>query len=62
MLGTFVFEMLGAILFPLAGTAQPIAVTSPTRLLARLCVAVLVAVVLALALPRTSRPKPAEGG
>jgi hypothetical protein len=39
MLGTFVFDMLGAILFPLAETADPFSATPGTRLLARLCVA-----------------------
>jgi hypothetical protein len=39
MLGTFVFEMAGAILFPLDHTASPFSSTAGTRLLARLCVA-----------------------
>jgi hypothetical protein len=39
MLGTFVYELAGAILFPLARTANPFSETAGTRLLARLCVA-----------------------
>jgi hypothetical protein len=39
MAGTFVFEVAGAILFPMARTAQPFAATPGARLLARLCVA-----------------------
>jgi hypothetical protein len=39
MLGTFVYEMLGAVLFPMDRTADPFSATSGTRLLARLCVA-----------------------
>jgi len=39
MVGTFLFEMAGAFLFPLAMTADPFSVTPSTRLLARLCVA-----------------------
>jgi hypothetical protein len=39
VLGTFVYEMLGAFLFPLAHTANPFSTTPETRLLARLCVA-----------------------
>lgn len=40
--GTLAYELLGGILLPLARTNDPIAATSPARLLARLCVAVLV--------------------
>jgi hypothetical protein len=43
MLGTFIFEMLGASLFPLAGTVEPISLTTGTRLLAQLSVAGFVA-------------------
>jgi hypothetical protein len=39
MLGTFVYEMAGAFLFPMAHTTDPFSATSGTRLLARLCVA-----------------------
>jgi hypothetical protein len=43
MLGTFVFEIVGALLFPAANTAYPFAKTGTARLLARLCVAGFVA-------------------
>jgi hypothetical protein len=59
MLGTFVFEMVGALLLPLAKTANPIAETSSARLLARLCVALFVALGAIRALP--SRPEPKTG-
>jgi hypothetical protein len=42
IVGTFVFEMMGALLFPLDHTADPFSETPSTRLLARLCVAVFV--------------------
>jgi hypothetical protein len=51
MLGTFVFDMLGAILFPLAKTVNPFSETSGTRLLARLCVAGFVALGAIRSLP-----------
>jgi hypothetical protein len=38
ILGTVVFEVVGAALFPMARTADPFSVTAETRLLARLCV------------------------
>lgn len=39
MLGTFLFEVTGAMLFPMDHTADPFSTTSATRLLARLCLA-----------------------
>jgi hypothetical protein len=54
MLGTFVFEMVGALLLPLAKTAYPIAETSGARLLARECVAVFVALGAIRTLPHRS--------
>ena len=40
---TFVFEMLGALLMPTAETTKPIAEAALARLLARICVALFVA-------------------
>jgi hypothetical protein len=40
LVGTVVYELLGAILFPIAETGQPISTTWATRLLARLLVAI----------------------
>jgi hypothetical protein len=56
MLGTFIFEVGGAFLFPLARTASPFSDTSGTRLLARLCVAGFVGLGALRALP----PNPAR--
>jgi hypothetical protein len=42
--GTLVYEMVGALAFPLAKTSQPVSETVVTRLLAHLAVAALVAV------------------
>ncbi|HZW29932.1 MAG TPA: hypothetical protein VFF52_04445 [Isosphaeraceae bacterium] len=58
VLGTFIFEIGGAFLFPLARTASPFSVTPETRLLARLCVAGCVGLVALWALP----PQPARQG
>ena len=55
IVGTFVFELAGALLFPLASTAQPFSATSITRLLARLCVAGFVAVGVIRSLPSSTR-------
>lgn len=52
MLGTLVFEIAGATLFPFDRTTNPFSDTSSTRLLARLCVAGFVA----LGLTRAIRP------
>ncbi len=51
MLGTFVFEILGALLMPSAETTQPIAEAAGARLLARICVAVFVALGAIRSLP-----------
>ena len=39
MVGTFVYEMVGAFLFPFDHTADPFSTTPGTRLLARVCIA-----------------------
>ena len=57
MLGTFVFEMAAAMLFPFDHTANPFSDTSGTRLLARLCVAGFVALGVIRAIPRDTNPK-----
>jgi hypothetical protein len=57
MLGTFVFEMVGAILFPLANTVNPFSATPGTRLLARLCIAGFVAVGAFRALPPPTKER-----
>jgi hypothetical protein len=44
LVASVLFDILGALLFPVAQTARPISVTSGTRLLARLLVAMLAAV------------------
>jgi hypothetical protein len=51
MLGTFVFEILGALLMPSAETTKPIAEAAGARLLARICVAVFVALGAIRSLP-----------
>lgn len=51
MVGTFAFEMVGAILFPMDFTADPFSVTPVSRLLARLCVTLFVGVALIRVLP-----------
>jgi hypothetical protein len=51
MLGTFIFEMIGAFAFPMDHTASPFSITPQTRLLARLCVAGFVGLGLIRALP-----------
>ena len=62
MVGTFVFEMAGAFLFPFDHTADPFSDTPGTRLLARLCVAGFVGLGAIRALPadrgRDDRRKP----
>jgi hypothetical protein len=52
IVGTFAFEMVGAMLFPFAHTADPFSATSGTRLLARLCVSGFVAIGAIRSLPR----------
>jgi len=58
MLGTFVYEMAGAILFPFAQTASPFSATSGTRLFARLCVAGFVALGVIRAIPPSKTHMP----
>jgi hypothetical protein len=60
MLGTFVFEMVGAFLFPMARTVDPFSATSGTRLLARLCVAGFVGLGAMCSLP-SSRARNEQG-
>jgi hypothetical protein len=55
VLGTVAFELAGGLLFPLAATHQPISETWPTRLLARLLVALGSASALVLALSKSER-------
>lgn len=59
-LATLVYEFLGAALFPMAGTGEPISTTPMSRLLGRLLVPVLTGLGAALAgvLPATSGPRP----
>ncbi len=59
--GVFLFEFLGAILFPFDETGLPSSATAKTRLLARLLVAVLAAVGAALA-SRPNSPHAAATG
>jgi hypothetical protein len=54
ILGSFVFDMIGASFFPLAHTALPFSETTGTRLLARVCVAGFVGLAAIRCLP----PKP----
>jgi len=56
MIGTFLFDITGALFFPLAQTAYPISLTRESRLLARLLVTGCVALVLLRALPASSKP------
>ncbi len=51
LLGTIAFDLIGIMLFPLGNTGQPISTTWPTRLLARLLVAVAAAILVILLLP-----------
>ena len=59
VLGTIAFDLIGAAVFPLASTAEPISTTWPSRLLARMLVAVgtaaIIMVSLSSALPRGPR-------
>jgi hypothetical protein len=57
MVGTFVFEMAAALLFPMALTAVPISATAGSRLFARLCVAVFVALGALRCLPAPEASK-----
>jgi hypothetical protein len=56
VLGAIAFELIGAGLFPLASTGQPISTTWPTRLLARLMVTVATAAVVIIRTLPSSRP------
>jgi hypothetical protein len=58
VLGAVVFELVGAATFPLASTDQPISKTWPSRLLARILVAVMSVAVVILFL---SGPSPVAG-
>jgi hypothetical protein len=51
VLGAIAFELIGAGLFPLANTGQPISTTWLTRLMARFMVTIATAVALILRLP-----------
>jgi hypothetical protein len=53
--GVFVFEILGATVFPLDETGLPTSATARTRLLARLLVALMAAIAAALASGTSSR-------
>ena len=54
MVGTVVFEVVGAGLFPMAHTPDPFSDTPGTRLLARLCVAGFVGLGVIRSLPSSS--------
>jgi hypothetical protein len=60
LLGTIAFDLIGAGLFPLAHTGDPISTIWPTRLMARLCVTVATAAIIILLLPGP-RPTQAAG-
>jgi hypothetical protein len=53
MLGAIAFDLVGAVLLPMAETDQPISESWPTRLMARLLVTVGTAVVVVLILPES---------
>lgn len=59
LVGTFVFEVIGAVGFPFDRTAEPISATASTRLLARLAVTLstAVAVLLTIKSPRRARDR-----
>ena len=57
MLGIFVYELLGAFLFPFDHTAEPFPGTPRTRLLARLCIAGFVGLGAIRSLPSTKRTR-----
>ena len=50
VLGSVVFDLIGAVVFPLAGTGEPISTTWPSRLLARLTVTLGIAALVIAAL------------
>lgn len=55
MVGTFVYEMVGAFLFPFDYTAEPFSATPVTRLLARLCIAGFVGLAAIRSLPPSTK-------
>ena len=59
VLGTIAFDLIGAAVFPLASTAEPISTTWPSRLLARMLVAVGTAAIIMVSLSALCR-EPAE--
>ncbi len=59
VLGTVVFEVIGAVAFPMAETDEPISETWTTRLMARLLVTLGTALVVVLLLPEP-RPRAAD--
>lgn len=53
VLGAIAYDLIGAVLFPLAGTGEPISTTWSTRLIARLLVGVTTAAGVILSMPRS---------
>jgi hypothetical protein len=62
VLGAIAFDLIGAGLFPFADTGAPIATTWPSRLLARLMVTVVTALVIILLLPGPRPVRSADEG
>jgi MFS family permease len=60
LLGSIVFDLIGAALFPLANTGEPISTTWPSRLVARIAVTVGCAAIVILSLPRDLRAGAAQ--
>ena len=60
LLATVLYELVGALAFPLSGTGEPVSTTWSTRLMARLLVATFTALAAALVLSR--RDPTAEAG
>ena len=60
LLGAVAYDLIGALLFPLARTADPLAETSLNRLISRLLVSLATAFLVSLSLsePRSGRPAP----
>jgi hypothetical protein len=59
--GVVVYDVAGALAFPLDKTSSPISATTLTRLLARLSVAVLASAGVAMGVLDKGKPKPAPG-
>jgi hypothetical protein len=57
IVGTIVYDAIGGTLTPLAGTGDAISITWPTRLLARLLVAIGAAAAIALTIRATEGPR-----